>query len=97
MAAILTTASTNGFGSGESRTGPCTVYATGEFGTGEVVIQIATADTAALYVRPDKAIMRESRIRAPGAILISATGAYYIRAGVSGANGSTSITVTTVQ
>lgn len=98
MATLLSAVSANGNGSGASHSGPCTVFVTGTFIGGETVtVEVASADTDALYVKPDKSVMVMSRFGGKGSCVLSATGTYYVRAALSNAKSGTSVTVVTTQ
>ena len=65
-------------GTGASRSGPCTVTCTGSMGGGRVIVQVAIADTAALYTDGTVAEIRENEAHRP--VHIDHVGTYYIRA-----------------
>ena len=98
MATLLSAVSSDGAGSGASHSGPCTVFVTGTFGDkATVTIEVASADTDALYCKADKSIMRESRFGGRGCCTLNAYGTYYVRAVVSSAGSGTSVTAVTTQ
>lgn len=97
MATLLSAVSANGAGSGASHAGPCTVWVSGTFDGATVVIQGADADTAAKYGRLDKSIIRQDVFTSKGGATVSGYGTYYLRAVVSNAGSSTSLTVITTQ
>ena len=97
MATLLNAVTANTTGTGESHTGPCTVFVRGELGGATVVIQGADADSAANYVRLDKSLIRQDVFRGTGASTISGEGTYYLRAVLTGASATTNVTVVTTQ
>lgn len=97
MATLLNSATTNGAGTGASHSGPCTVFVHGELDGATVTIEVADADSAGNYVKPDRTIAPESRFTSKGAVSLNAYGTYFVRAVVSHAGSSTSVTVVTTQ
>ena len=97
MAALFTSRTTNGAGTGAAMSGPCTVYVTGEVGAADVTIEIAHEDVTASYVKPDLGAMPSSRFKSKGSCSLNAYGAYYVRAVVANASATTSVTVTALQ
>ena len=97
MATLLSAVSANGAGSGASHSGPCTVFVHGTFDGATVVIQASDADTDAKYSKADKSVMPMSRFESKGSCSITAYGTYYLRAAITNAGDSTSITVVTTQ
>ena len=97
MATLLSAVSENGAGTGASHSGPCTVFVRGTLDGATVTIQVADADSDANYVKPDRSAMPESRFASKGSCTLAAYGTYYVRAVVSNAGSSTSVTVVTTQ
>lgn len=98
MASLLTSATANTTGTGASHSGPCTVWVRGTLGGATVVIQAADVDSDANYVKVDNISQPAAgTFKDKGCLLISATGTYYVRAVLSNAGSSTSVTVTTTQ
>lgn len=97
MATLLNGVSANGAGSGASHSGPCTVFVHGTFDGATVVIQGSDADTDAKYSRLDRSILPQDKFQVKGNCAVQAYGTYYLRAVVSNAGSSTSITVVTTQ
>ena len=97
MATLLSAVTANGAGSGASHSGPCTVWVRGTLGGATVSIQGADADSDANYVKLDKSIIRNDKFEAKGCATVDAQGTYYLRAVVSNAGSSTSVTVVTTQ
>lgn len=97
MAVLLADADEDQAGTGAAMDGPCTVYVRGTFNGARIAIQIADEDVTTSYVRPDKSVLRESHITAPGAISLNAYGAYFVRAVLQGAAAGTEIAVVALQ
>lgn len=97
MPTLLSNRTTNGAGTGASHSGPCTVWVRGTLGGASVVIQGADADSDANYVKLDKALIPQSTFVEKGCATIHGNGTYFLRAVVSNASASTSITVVTTQ
>ena len=97
MATLLSAVSANGAGSGASHSGPCSVFVHGVFDGATVVIQASDDDTDAKYSKADVSLIPVSRFDTKGSCSINAFGAYYLRAVVSDAGSSTSLTVVTTQ
>lgn len=97
MATLLSAVSVDGAGTGASHSGPCSVFVSGTFDGATVTIEVADADTAAKYCKPSKAAIPESRFSEKGSTTLTAYGTYYVRAVVSNAGSSTSVTAITTQ
>jgi len=97
MATLLNEATSNTTGSGESHSGPCTVFVRGVLDGATVVIQGADADSAANYVRLDNSIIPSDVFRTNGSSTISGYGTYYLRALISNVGVATNVTVVTTQ
>lgn len=97
MATLLSGVSANGAGSGASHSGPCTVWVRGTLDGATVMIQGADADSDANYVKLDKSIIRNDKFTGKGSSTVDGQGTYYLRAVVSNAGSSTSVTVVTTQ
>jgi tRNA/tmRNA/rRNA uracil-C5-methylase (TrmA/RlmC/RlmD family) len=96
MAALLTTVSANGVGTGASHSGPATVFVRGTFDGATVVIQVSDDDTT--YVKADNvSAIKPSRLSAPGCCDIFGRGTYYIRCVVENVGSSTSISAVSTQ
>lgn len=98
MAAIATAATKNTTGTGVSHTGPATVWVRGTLGGATVTIQVADEDVPGSFVKADNVSpANPSRFSAPGVVKLDVTGTYFIRAVVTGGDGSTSVNVNSTQ
>lgn len=97
MASLLTTQTTDTTGTGQSHSGPCTVWVRGTLAGATVVIQGADANSAANFGKLDRSIIRQDVFRDKGCSTVTAYGTYFLRAILSGATASTSVTVETTQ
>lgn len=97
MATLLSAVSANGAGTGASHSGPCSVFVRGVLDGATVTVEVADADSADNYVKADRSIMPVSRFETKGSCSLSAYGTYFVRAVVSNAGSSTSVTVVTTQ
>lgn len=95
MATLLTDQSSDGAGSGQTHTGPCTVFVPNDsvFDKAVAHIEAYATDTAGKYIPAG----RVSQLVAPGAVDINIQGTYFLRGRVSRAGGSTSISMVTTQ
>ena len=98
MAALRTNQTTNTTGTGASHSGPCTVFVRGVLGGANVQIQVADEDVSASYVNADVvSVPNASEFRATGAVSLNCFGTYFVRAILSKAGSSTSVSVVTTQ
>lgn len=96
MATLLSSVTTDTTGTGASHSGPATVWVRGTFDGAEVVIQVSDDDTT--YVKADNvSIPNPARFKGNGCVAIGAVGTYYIRAVLSNAGSSTSVSAVTTQ
>jgi len=96
MAALLTTHTTNGAGSGFSHSGPATVFVRGTFDGATVVVEVSDDDST--YLKADNVSPAKSAVfREKGCTSIDGQGTYYIRCVVSDAGALTSITAVSTQ
>lgn len=93
MTVLLNAVTTDTASSGQSLSGPATVYTSGTFDGASVEIQVAPSDTAAKYVPAG----RDAVLLQPGVISIDVLGAYYLKAVSKGSGASTAITAEVVQ
>ena len=102
MATLLSAASSTG--SGQSHTGPCTVYVHNDsvFDGAIIVLEAMDADTVAKYA-PVRSLSRDQdnpaavQIRQSGVFNVNLRGTYFLRAAVAGGGASTSLNVSTTQ
>ena len=94
MAALLADATSNTTGSGAAHTGPCTVFVYGTFeGQENVFIEIAPNDVSAEYCL----FGPFSVVKGQSAVNVEGRGTYYLRARLTGAGDTTSISVDSTQ
>ena len=92
--ALLTNQTSNGSGSGVAHTASTVAHVSGTFDGATVSLEVSLDDS--VWVKPDN-VKGGGQTGSPAAILINHVGAYYLRASVTKAGGSTSITVKTTQ
>lgn len=98
MATLLDGVSVNTTGSAQTHSGPSTVYVRGVTDGAVVVLQISDTTHTANFVKPDRTIMPQSIFRdQKGVVAVDAQGTYSLRAILSNAGASTSVTVTSTQ
>jgi len=98
MATLLDGADEDTTGSGASHSGPCSVFVTGTPAGATVTLQVSPTTNTADYVKADRSLINQSVFRnQTGSATIDGQGTYYVRAILSGATASTSVTVTTTQ
>ena len=95
MAALFTSRTSNGTGSGALHNGPCTVIVpkTSVFDNAVVIIEISIDDVDGNYSPSGE----DSVFMAPGAAGIHAQGEYYLRARLAESRSKTNVTVTSNQ
>jgi len=95
MASLLSSASSNGAGTGASLSGPATVIVENDsvFDGATVHLEVSETDTAGKYAPLGQLGQLKSAI----AVRVDVTGSYYMRAVVAGAGSSTSINAVVIQ
>jgi hypothetical protein len=94
MAALFSAETDDGAGTGASHTGACTVVLSGTLDGAIVEVELATADTDALYGFCGVRFNDSTPLRCAN---VSGNGTYYLRGRISNAGANTSVTLTTVQ
>lgn len=89
MAALLTNQTTDTTGSGSAMSGPCSVLVYGTLGGAQVSLQAADTDTEAHY----QPVGFKSVIQSGGWVDVNIQGSYYLRAKLSKAGSTTSVSV----
>lgn len=98
MPALLTNVTSDTTGSGQSHSGPCTVFVTGTMDGATVVIEGSPTTNTADYVKLDRSIVPQAQfIDRTGASAVDGQGTYYLRAVLTNAGSSTSVSVETTQ
>lgn len=96
MAALLTSATANGAGTGAEHNGDATVFVYGTFDGATICVQVSPDNTN--WVKADNvSVANPSRMVAPGVVSVGCKGTYYIRCVVSGAGSSTSVSAVSTQ
>jgi hypothetical protein len=93
VADLLTDETADTVGTGASHSGACTVYVYGTWDGANVTIQVSPDDTN--YVNAD--LFGADTFRGNGAVGIDGKGTYYVRAVLTDAGSSTSISAETTQ
>lgn len=88
-------ATSDGNGLVATLSGPSTVYVSGTFGGAKVRVEVSSDNS--VFVTADSTAVPNSEFFAPGATTINAIGTNYVRAVLSGATATTSITAVAVQ
>ena len=98
MATLLDGVSVDTVGALTSITGPCVLWVTGTTDGAEVLLQGSPSDSTAKVVPLDRSIVPQALFQdRTGGALVDIPGTYYLRAVLSNAGDSTSVTVETTQ